>query len=321
MIDRRSWLLTGVCGTAAAIGASKEVPADEGAPPTDARSPSTVDWRFCLNTATISGAKLSLPKLIELTAGAGYDGIEVWIRDLVRHQEEQGSLSDIKKQIADAGLEAVNAIGFARWIVDDPEERKRGRDDLLRDMDLARQIGCPRIAAPPSGATRVHLDPMAMAERYRELIEIGARQGVAPRLEMWGSSQSLSRLGELAFVAIESGSQAARILPDVYHIYRGGSSLDGLAMIDGRAIEVFHLNDYPADPGRTELNDSHRIYPGDGIAPLGPALASLARNGFDGFLSLELFNREYWKQDPAEVARVGLDRMRRVARMALQGSR
>jgi 2-keto-myo-inositol isomerase len=36
-------------------------------------------------------------------------------------------------------------------------------------------------------------------------------------------------------------------------------------------------------------------------------------------LSLELFNRDYWKQDALQVARTGLEKMRAVARRSLEG--
>jgi 2-keto-myo-inositol isomerase len=49
------------------------------------------------------------------------------------------------------------------------------------------------------------------------------------------------------------------------------------------------------------------------VAPLKAVLRDLRRLGFAGFLSLELFNRDYWKQDAALVARTGLEKMRAVA--------
>ena len=57
------------------------------------------------------------------------------------------------------------------------------------------------------------------------------------------------------------------------------------------------MNDYPAKPPRSEITDAHRVYPGDGVAPLASMLRDLRRIGFRGVLSLELFNRDYWKQD------------------------
>ena len=38
-------------------------------------------------------------------------------------------------------------------------------------------------------------------------------------------------------------------------------------------------------------------------------LRDLRRIGFRGVLSLELFNREYWKQDAFQVAQTGLEKM------------
>ena len=70
------------------------------------------------------------------------------------------------------------------------------------------------------------------------------------------------------------------------------------------------MNDYPADPPRAEIKDEHRVYPGDGIAPLADLVRDPRPIGFRGFFSLELFNRGYWQQDPRTVARTGLEKMR-----------
>jgi sugar phosphate isomerase/epimerase len=77
------------------------------------------------------------------------------------------------------------------------------------------------------------------------------------------------------------------------------------------------MNDYPAQPPRAEITDAHRVYPGDGVAPLRELLRDLRRIGFRGALSLELFNREYWTQDALAVARTGLEKMRAVVRRSL----
>ena len=38
--------------------------------------------------------------------------------------------------------------------------------------------------------------------------------------------------------------------------------------------------------------------------------------GYAGYLSLELFNSTYWKQDPLEVAKTGLEKMTTAAKVA-----
>ncbi len=235
-----------------------------------------------------------------------------------RHVQGGGSLRDLGRRISDAGLRVESSIGFAEWIVDDEGRRRKGLEDARRAMDMVRQIGGRRLAAPPVGATsQSNLSLAQAAERYRALLDVGTQIGVVPQVEVWGFSKCLSRLGECAQLAIESGHPQACILADVYHLHKGGSGFTGLKLLTGAALQVFHMNDYPAKPGRADVTDAHRVYPGDGVAPLVAMLRDLRRAGFQGVLSLELFNREYWKQDPLTVARTGLDKMCAVARASL----
>lgn len=276
--------------------------------------------RYCLNTSTIRGQKLSIVEEVDLAAKVGYDGIEPWIREITQYTEGGGSLKDLAKRIADAGLKVESAIGFAAWIVDDDTKRKEALESAKRDMEIVRQLGGTRMAAPPVGATNEEVDLSAAAERYGKLVEVGRGVGVTPMIELWGFSQTLHRIGEVAFVAVESGQPDAEMLLDIYHIYKGGSDFNGLKMLNGAAIGAFHFNDYPADPPRDKIGDADRVYCGDGVAPMTQIIRDIYASGFHGALSLELFNREYWKQDAEEVARTGLEKMRESVSKALATS-
>lgn len=273
---------------------------------------------YCLNTSTIDGQQLSLIEKIDRTARAGYQAIEPWVRDLDAYVQEGGDLDDLAQRLRDAGLMVPNVIGFFEWVVDDEDRRRRGLEEARRCMELTRRIGGRHIAAPPMGVTdQVDLDLWAAGQRYRALLELGDSLGVVPLLEFWGRSRSLGRLGEAAQVAIASGHPRACILADVYHLFKGGSDFVGVRLLHGSALPVFHFNDYPATPAREAMTDADRVYPGDGVAPLTDLLRDLRAISFHGFLSLELFNRDYWKQDALLVARTGLEKMR----AAVHGSR
>ena len=133
---------------------------------------------------------------------------------------------------------------------------------------------------------------------------------VIPQLEIWGFSKNLYRLSQVLFIAAECGHPKVRILPDIYHLYKGGSDFDGLKLLDGEVVEIFHMNDYPSEPDRDSIGDKDRVYPGDGVAPVTQVLTGLSAKSTQTVLSLELFNRELWKQDPLEVARMGLNKMK-----------
>ena len=226
-------------------------------------------------------------------------------------KESGGSLKDLGKRLADNNVQVVSAIGFAQWIVNDDQQRAKGLETAKHDMGLLKELGGVRIAAPPVGATDIEgFDLFAAAERYYDLCEVGRNEGITPQLELWGFSKTLSRLGELAFVAAEAGHPDACILPDIYHIYKGGSSFEGLKMLNGQHIHCFHVNDYPADPPRATIADKHRVHVGDGIAPVTKILQMVHQAGCRGMLSLELFNPEYWQQDPLKVATEGLSKVK-----------
>ncbi len=300
-MTRRQWL----AATPAAAALASSLPqAAEAAPMDDA-------FRFCLNTSTISGQKLGLEREIEITAQAGYHAIEPWLRDIDAYADAGKSLKDLGKKIADLGLTVESSIGFFEWIVDDDARRAKALEQAKRDMDRVKQIGGKRIAAPASGATdRSDMNLLKIADRYRALLELGDKMDVVPELEVWGFSKTLTRLSDAAYVAIAANHPKACILADVYHLYKGGSDFAGIHLLNGKSLPVLHFNDYPANPRRSEISDAQRVYPGDGVAPLTEILHTLQEIGFHGYLSLELFNKEYWKHDALEVARTGLEKMK-----------
>lgn len=282
---------------------------------------------YCLNTSTVrdkDGRSRPLLDLIDIAAKAGYDALEPWVSEVDEYLKGGGTLKELRRRIEQAGLKVADLIGFAEWIVEDAGRRKRGLEQAKRDMEWAAELGCPRIAAPPVGATgggskrddpkftQPVIDLVAAADRYRALLDLGQTMGVTPVAEIWGFSKTMRRLGEALLVAIECGDARGCVLPDVYHLYKGGSDFSGLPLLSASAIGIFHVNDYPKI-ARDKINDADRVYPGDGIAPLKEVFAALRKMNYTGFVSLELFNREYWKRDPNEVAKTGLVKMKATA--------
>jgi 2-keto-myo-inositol isomerase len=305
----------GLLAGAAILG---ERPGVAAAPADPLVQPPGAPFRYCLNTGTLRGHKLGIVKETEVAGKAGYEGIEPWMAAIEAYVQTGGSLKDLGRQISDAGLTVEGAIGFPEWLVDDEARRAKGLELGKRQMDMVAQIGGRRFAAPPAGATSLpKLDLAQAAERYRTLLEAGAQIGVVPQLELWGFSKNLGRLSECVALAMETGHPKACVLADVFHLYKGGSDFRGMRLLGPEAIQVLHLNDYPNDPPREKIDDSYRVYPGDGVAPLTDLLQALHRTGGQKVLSLELFNRTYWSEDALMVAKTGLARMKAVVARSL----
>jgi 2-keto-myo-inositol isomerase len=305
MINRRQALkITGATAGAYLIPFQKSVASE-------AKQPSS-EFRFCLNMSTLRGHKLGFLKELETASKAGFRSAEIWIDSLQQYLNSGGNVKEVKSRMDALGITAENAIGFAKWIVDDEGVRKQGLEQLKKEMDILAQIGCKRIAAPPTGATDAPgLDLKKAAERYLAILEIGDQTGVVPHLELWGFSKNLNRASEVMYVAMESGHASARILLDTYHLYKGGSPIDTLTLIGKTAIELMHLNDYPSIPRET-ITDADRVHPGDGTGPIKQMLKNLKRSDRPLILSEEVFNKNYYAQDPLEVAKTAMAKMKKV---------
>ena len=297
-ISRRGLIgAAGVAATGVALGTPT---------PAEARRPK-VPWTISLNTSTLRPASLDVK--LAAVEQAGYSGIELWSNELTDHAKAGGSLDALGRRIADAGLLVPNIIGLWNCMPEDSSERPATFDRVRKQMEDAAKVGARHIAVVPT-PDRPDIDTLWAAERYRELLEIGEEYGVIPAVEFVGFFKGVNRLGQATAIAIEADHPQACLVADTFHLYGGGSGFNGVKCISAPFIACFHINDAPASPPRSEQRDADRVMPGDGVLPLVQLLSDLRANGFAGPLSLEIFNPGYWEQDPFDVAKLGIRKIR-----------
>ena len=267
-------------------------------------------FSYCLNTSTIRSAGETVLDAIDTAADAGWDGIEPWIEELDSWVADGGTLEQVSAHAERRGIAIVNLIGFPEWAVPEEERRAQGLAEAARCFEMAKTLGCPHVAAPPMGIHDRQVDLRALPERFAALVDLAAESEVTPLLEFWGIAQTLGTTGEVLFVAAECGRPGALLLADVFHMYKGSGHHFGFEHFGAGRLGLVHVNDIPATPVRQEVSDADRVYPGDGLAPWKQIVATLERMGFDGMLSLELFNESYWVRGPAAVAREGLEKLK-----------
>ena len=165
--------------------------------------------------------------------------------DVKEYLSKGGTLKALKKLLDDSKLPVVDAIGFSPWMVDDDALRTTGVKQMREEMEMMAAVGCPRMAAPSAGVKPdEEPDMFKVGERFAKLIALGRETGVTPQLEFWGASKFF-HLGQVLMASAVANDPGVRILADVYHLHRGGSGFEGLKMVDGSLIEIFHMNDYP----------------------------------------------------------------------------
>lgn len=272
-------------------------------------------WPFVLNASTIRPTPLK--DKIRVTKDAGYDGIELWVRELEDYEKAGGNLTDLGNEIADLGLSVPNVIGLWDGMPATQEEWDKILPASRDRMRICAAVKSKHVAVLPF-PDREDFDHRWGTDRYRDLLRMGREEfGVLPAFEFVGFAKGVNRLGFSSGMAIDANDRDAGIVADTFHLFSGGSGFNGVRHLNGSFIADFHWNDLPGDLTPEAARDEHRIYPGDGVLPLAPLLKDLLAINYTGPLSLELFNKEHWAMDPKVVAETGLRKMREVVEKAL----
>jgi len=257
--------------------------------------------------------RLDIPAQLRLCREAGYEGVELWMREINAFVETCGDLAEISRVSQDLGIEIFNCIGFIRWADSDPAIRRAEMETARREMQMLRDIGCPAMAAPPFGDTE-GVTTEEYAERFRELHLLGSEIGVEPLLEIWGHRGGIRTVRKSREILTTSGVEKGKVLIDPIHIHKGGGGFGDIAELEEGSIGVVHVNDFTLAVPREQLTDRDRRFPGEGDADLALFGRMVLQAGYRSFLSLELFVDNYGKRGAAEVLNHGVQSMYRAFR-------
>ena len=249
----------------------------------------------------INGATMNpwpLEVRIAKASSAGFEGLELW-RDKVEQYLAEHEMAELVDLLASHHIEPTTMcfvyLGYG-------DEQQSERVKTLQEMvDLAAGVGAGSIAVcasrnPPEGAPKAEVLRLATAEA-KIMAAIAADQGVDLFLEPLGLHPVVPGPREAMEIIEGVGSPNMKVLFDVFHYYRSGVSLEDIAATPVERLGAIHVNDCEDLP-KEELNDFKRLYPTLGILPAAEMLCIPRDQGFEGYVTVEVFRREYWDNDP-----------------------
>lgn len=261
--------------------------------------------QLALNSSTIKPTPLM--EKIRVAGEAGYDGIELWAVDIYQHIGRGGEVSDVEKALRDFGLRVPCFIAVRQWGETSGWEYRLALDEAKRRFELAARLGSPLMVCTPP-LERPGLERLAAG--YRDLIQIGRETGVQAVLEYISFFASLNNIADTVTVLDETNDPDGVTILDAFHNWNSRTTTDDLRKLPLERIAHYHINDAaPGIPSGSQ-KDPDRVMIGDGVIDLASELGLLREKGYDKWISLELFNESWWAKDPAETARIGLERMR-----------
>lgn len=263
---------------------------------------------YSLNSSTIKTTPI-LEK-IAVASKAGYHGIELWHDDMDAYISDGGTIEDIRKCVDDHGLKVPTTIHIHGWFQPDGEEHRAAMETAKRKLEQAAAVGASyAVAGPPHGTA----DRKLGGRHYHELLELGQQFGVRPAFEYLGFVQDLKTIDDAIEILQLSAHPEACMVLDPFHCFVGGGGIESISQLKAEQVAVSHFNDAPAEPLPRTQRDPDRVMPGDGVIDLHRYCDLLRQIGYTKFISLELFRPDLWNQDPLDVAKVGLEKMKAAA--------
>ena len=250
------------------------------------------------NTSSAAGYRRSL----EGWARAGIKNVEL-TNNLLDEFLKSDSLPAAKRVLTDLGLTPVSsACGvFGLW---EPNPKRAAQLDAFKKRcEQFASLGLTKIYSPtPTTEKFTEEDYKRGVANMRENGDIAKQFGMVVMAEAVRTSTFIGTLPTMLKMMREAAHPNVAPLLDFYHFWSGLNKLEDLDQIRQGEIGHVHFQDVPDMP-RELLDNTTRIIPGDGVAPLNRMLRTLADKGYSGPLSVELFLPKFQQGDPYEVAR------------------
>ncbi|MFF2325001.1 MULTISPECIES: bifunctional sugar phosphate isomerase/epimerase/4-hydroxyphenylpyruvate dioxygenase family protein [unclassified Streptomyces] len=258
--------------------------------------------RTSIATVSLSG---TLTEKLNAVARAGFDGVEIFENDLLASPLTP---EQIRLRAADLGLDILlyQPMRDVEGLSDEAFAHCMRRAE--HKFRVMRRLGADTVLACSNVSSDARDDDALAAAQLRELAELAAEYGIRVAYEAlaWGSRVSTY---DHAWRIVEAADHPSLgVCLDSFHILARGSDPGGIAAIPGEKIFFVQLADAPLI-GMDVLQWSrhHRCFPGQGDFDLAAFVRSVVRAGYDGPLSLEVFN-DVFRQ--AASGRTAVDAMR-----------
>ncbi len=255
---------------------------------------------LCLhqNTSRAAGFRKSL----EGWAKAGIKNVEL-TDNLLDDWLKTDTLPGAKKLLGDLGLTPVSSAAVLQDLWISGPARARSIETWKKRCEQFASIGLQKIYCPSTTNRKLTMDDFkASPEAIREAGDIAKQYNLTAMIEFTRSSTHISTLTTALQLIREAAHPNVRPHLDFYHFWSGMSKLEDLDLLHPGELAHVHFQDTPDMP-RELLEQTTRVIPGDGVAPLDRMLRKIAEKGYSGALSVELFLPEFTQGDPYEVAR------------------
>ncbi|MDB5689834.1 MAG: 4-hydroxyphenylpyruvate dioxygenase [Sphingomonas bacterium] len=266
-------------------------------------------------TVSLSG---TLEDKLLAAAGAGFAGVEIFDTDFLASPL---SAREVRALLDELGLDCVLYQPLRDFEGLPDPHRARAFARARQKFEVMRELRCDRILLCSSCSPLASPDRARIVADFRELADVAAEYGVTVGYEAlaWGLHVYDHR--QVWEIVREVDHPNFGILLDSFHSLARGIPSESIRQITPDKLVFVQLADAPLlDMGHLYWSRHFRNLPGQGNFDLTGYVAEILRIGYNGPLSLEIFNDRFRANSAPMVARDGvraLDALRDAAFRAI----
>jgi 4-hydroxyphenylpyruvate dioxygenase len=239
-------------------------------------------------TVCLSG---TLNEKLEAIAAARFKGVEIFENDLLSFD---GTPAQVGRRIKDLGLAAVTFQPFRDFEGMPQPLRAKAFARAERKFDLMGELGCDLLMI----CSNVSPDSLGGIDRaaadFRELGERAAKRGVRVGFEALAWGRHISDYRDAWEVVRRAAHPAVGLVLDSFHVLARGTDLNAMCAIPRDRIFLVQIADAPKlNMDYLSWSRHYRCFPGQGELAIDPFMDALHATGFDGLVSLEIFNDSF----------------------------
>jgi 4-hydroxyphenylpyruvate dioxygenase len=253
--------------------------------------------RKAIATVCLSG---TLTEKIEAIAAAQFKGVEIFENDLLSFN---GTPADARRMIEGLGLETITFQPFRDFEGMPEPQRSKVFARAERKFDVMEELGCDLLMI----CSNVSPDSLGGIERaaadFHELGERAAKRGMRVAFEALSWGRHIHDYRDSWEVVRRANHPAVGLVLDSFHVLARGTDLSAIRSIPSDKIFLVQMADAPKlDMDYLSWSRHYRCFPGQGDLSIGEFMNALGATGFDGLLSLEIFNDRFRAGSARSVA-------------------
>lgn len=258
--------------------------------------------RTSIATVCLSG---TLEEKMRACAAAGFDGIEIFEPDLIVSPDGPEEIRGLAARLG-LSLDLFQPFRDFEGVSDELLEENLYRAEAK--FALMNRLGVDTMLVCSNVATATRDDDDLAAAQLRRLGEVAAGYGVRLAYEALAWGRYVNDFEHAQRIVDLADHPNVGTCLDSFHILSRGWDPAGIEKIPVEKIFFVQLADAPElSMDVLSWSRHYRVFPGEGAFDLTTFMAHLVRSGYDGPVSLEIFN-DVFRQSSGE--RTAVDAMR-----------